>query len=191
MATIVIIALGAVIVGDAKKKLESVRKAFLAGLEEWAFQPTEWEAQTVAEIQDLPMVKVHRYPNDALAYMRMPAQHCHKNAEFMEKNDPTGRTRHVTGWWLNEGSYVLHSVIHYDGQYACVTPAPAERDNTFDFVPDSKIEWQEEGEYRAAYRDGVGIGKGVRIKPAETLKELEIIRQRLLSGINPYEAVRR
>lgn len=182
---------GALLVGEAKKRIESVRKAFLAEIDEWSFPPSEWEARTVSEIQLLPIVKVRRYPDDALSYMRMPARHCHANAQFMEDTDPSGRMKHITGWWIQGDTYLLHSVVLHDDQYVCVTPAPLESEETFDFVPDSEIEWRDDGEVRSAYRGGALIGKGVRTNPARSLAEIDKIRQRLLSGMNPYEAVKR
>lgn len=178
-------------VGEAKRKLAEARASFLAELEKWSFPPTEWEAHTVAEISQLPVVKVTRYPDEHLAYMRMPPRECHANARFMQDNDPDKQLRQVTGWWPQDGQYVLHSVVDQHGEYVCVTPAPMYVSRSFDFIPDEKIEWRDEGDYRTAYRDGIEIGPGVRADPAKTLAELEGMRQRLLSGMNPYQAVKR
>lgn len=177
--------------GEAKRKLEKVRASFIAELDNWSFSPTEWESRTVAEIQALPVIKVMRYPDDALEYMRMPPRECHKNARFMQDNDPNGRLKQVTGWWMQDGNYVLHSVVDQYGDYVCVTPAPLHPENPFDFIPDEKIEWRDEGDFRVAYRDGVKIGPGVRSNPTKAIADLEEIRSRLLSGMNPYEAVKR
>ncbi|AUX78890.1 hypothetical protein [Sinorhizobium fredii] len=177
--------------GEAKRKTEKTRVSFLAELDKWYFPTTEWEARTVAEISQLPVVKVTRYPDDTLAYMRMPPRACHANARFMQDNDPDKRLRQVTGWWPQDGHYVLHSVVDQHGEYVCVTPAPMYVGRTFDFIPDEKIEWRDEGDYRTGYRNGIEIGPGVRADPAKTLAELESMRQRLLSGMNPYQAVKR
>lgn len=176
--------------GAGKRKLEQVRAAFLAELDSWMFPPSEWETRTVEEIQSLPVVKVERYPDHVLEYMRMPERQCHANARFMQDHDPEQRLRQVTGWWLQEGSYVLHSVVDQQGKLVCVTPAPLHRDPTFEFIPDAKIEWREQGDYRVPYRDNIEIGRGVRVDPLKTMTEIDMIRQRLLSGMNPYEAVR-
>lgn len=177
--------------GESKRKLEAVRKLFLDEFKKWAFPITDWEVKTVEQIRNLPVVRARRYPDDALEWMRMPARECHANARFMQDNDPEGRLKQVTGWWLQEGNYVLHSVVDQYGTYMCVTPAPLHREYEFDFIPDPKIEWRDEGDHRVAYRDGVKIGPGVRSDPAETLEVLDKIRTRLLSGMNPYEAVRK
>ncbi|WP_234052600.1 MULTISPECIES: hypothetical protein [unclassified Xanthobacter] len=177
--------------GEAKRKLEQVRHTFLADLGEWMFPPSDWETRTVAEIQALPVVIVTRRPDRDLEYMRMPAKQCHENAHFLQVHDPEGLMRHVTGWWVQDGNYVLHSVVEKDGHFFCVTPAPAYVEKTFDFIPDDKIEWRVDGEHMAPFRDGVEVGRGVRTDAAATIAELEVLRQRLLSGMNPYKAVRK
>ncbi|VVT23209.1 conserved hypothetical protein [Roseovarius sp. EC-HK134] len=177
--------------GEAKRKLEAVRAEFLAELDRWSFLPNDWEATTVAEIKLLPVVKVTRGRDVELEWMRMKPRQCHANARFMEEKDPEQRSKQITGWWPQDGNYVLHSIVDQYGQLVCVTPAPLHRENPFAFIPDPKIEWREVGDYREAYRDGVKIGPGVRINPAGTLAEIDIIRRRLLSGMNPYKAVQR
>lgn len=176
--------------GEAKRKLETVRAEFLAELDKWSFPATDWELATVEEIKRLPVIKVWRASDRKLKWARMPAQQCHANACFIEEQDPDGRSKQITGWWLQDGDYVLHSIVNQHGNYICVTPAPLQPENPFDFIPDPKIEWRIEGDYRVAYRDGVKIGPGVRSNPAKTLAKLNVTRQRLLSGMNPYEAVR-
>ncbi|NCM95856.1 MAG: hypothetical protein GW948_00615 [Rhodobacterales bacterium] len=177
--------------GEAKRKLETVRAEFLAELEKWSFPATDWEWATVEEIRRLPVIKVHRVTDEDLAWMRMPARQCHVNARFMERKDPEGRSKQITGWWLQDGNYVLHSIVNQRGKLICVTPAPLQPENPFDFIPDPKIEWREEGDFLEAYRDRVKIGPGVRSNPTNVIAELDVIRQRLLSGMNPYKAVQR
>lgn len=169
--------------------MEEVRSAFVAEIEKWAFPMSDWEVRVVQEIKQMPVVTVERYPDDALAYMRMPPRQCHKNASFMEENDPECRIKQVTGWWPQEGQYVLHSVIVRDDQYICVTPAPLHSTRRFDFIPDAKIKWRDEGEVRVPYRDGVKIGPGVRDDPEKTIVELGLMREKLLSAKNPYEVM--
>lgn len=175
--------------GEAKRNLERVRQSFLAEIDKWAFPATDWEARTVEELKSMPRTKVIRYPDDALEYMRMPPRECHVNARFMQDNDPEGRLRQVTGWWLQDDNYVLHSVVDQYGRLVCVTPAPLHPENSFDFIPDPKIEWRDEDDYREAYREGVCIGPGLRSNPEKTLAQLAVIRTRLISGMNPYKAV--
>ena len=177
--------------GEAKRKLADTRASFLQELEKWSFPTSDWEIKTVIEISQLPAVRVTRYPDEVLAYMRMPPRECHKNARFMQDNDPEKRLKQVTGWWPQEGQYVLHSVVDQHGEYVCVTPTPLHSEQTFDFIPDDKIEWRDEGDYRVAYRDGVAIGPGVRSDPPKMIAEMKAIRDRLMSGMNPYKAVQK
>jgi hypothetical protein len=176
--------------GEAKRKAEVARKSFLEELEKWSFATSPWEERAVAEIRTLPVVTVTRYPAHVLEYMQMPARQCHSNARFMQDNDPEGRLKQITGWWVQGDKYVLHSVVDQHGQYVCVTPTPLQSEAAFEFVPDTKIEWRDEGLVRTAYRDDVEIGPGLRADPASVLADIEAIRTRLLSGMNPYRALR-
>lgn len=175
--------------GQAKRNREQLRKEVIKGIDDWSFPETEWETETVAEIEKLPVIRVRRYPDEALEYMRMIPKQCHANAKFMQENDPDGICWQVSGWWIQEGNYVLHSVVERAGEFFCVTPVPMDSDYKFDFIPDPKIEWREEGEYRNSYRDNVEIGVGLRSDPKRTLKRNSIMKDRLLSGMNPYKAL--
>jgi hypothetical protein len=123
--------------------------------------------------------------------MRMPPQKRHTNAKFMEDNDPESRSEQLTGWWVQDGNYVLHSIINQLGNYVCVTPTYLQTENPFDFIFDEKIEWREEGEVFEAYRDGVRINNGLRSDPQQALADLEKIREELLAGDDPYKAFRK
>lgn len=177
--------------GDRNKKQRYLRASILENIENWSFEPTEWEAWTIKTIENLPIIRVRRYPIEKLLYMRMPAQQCHANAKFMENADPDRATKHITGWWIQGDTYVLHSVILRNDQYFCVTPAPAEANDFFDFIPDEKIVWREDGKVHSAYRDGVRIGMGLRKDPATHLNNMQVLKRRLLDGMNPYDALRR
>ena len=177
--------------GEAKRKKETVRAEYLTELAKWAFPPTEWEVVTVEEIKRLPVIKVDRASDRDLESMCMPPRKCHANARYRAENDPEGRSKQVTGWWLQDGNYVLHSIVNQRGRYVCVTPAPLHPENPFHFIPDPKIEWREVGDYREAYRGGVQIGPGIRSNPSQAIAEINVMRQRLLSGMNPHKAFQR
>lgn len=176
--------------GEANRKKNRVRTEFLTRLEEWSFPITDWELQTVEELKELPVIKVPRVDSNQLAEMRMKPHQCHANVRFLAEHDPKCKTEMITGWWLQGENYVLHSIVNQWGDLACVTPVLINSESPFDFIPDSKIEWCEQGEKYTAYRDGVRIGKGIRSSPTQALADLMVIKQRLLSGMNPYEAVR-
>ncbi|WP_146170683.1 hypothetical protein [Cereibacter changlensis] len=177
--------------GEAKRKRSASTQSFLKTLDDWSFPDSQWERETVNEILGLPVYTAVRYPAEVLAYMKMPVKECHANAQFMEQNDPDGEIRRVSGWWPQDGNFVLHSVILRKGQHFCVTPQQIACPDSFDFIPDSKIEWRDEGDIRQAYRSGVAIRYGVRLDPRKTLEEIEIVRARLRSGMSVYQATKK
>jgi hypothetical protein len=116
----------------------------------------------------------------------MPANRCHANARWYSRNDPSGKARVVTGWWVQWPAFVLHSVVETDGQLMCVTPS-LYNEVEFPFIPDPKITWMEDGEVYSAVRLGQIVGPGVRVHPAFTMAQNEIVRERLLSGMDPLK----
>lgn len=176
--------------GEAKRKLEAMRASMLKDIDRWSFPPSDWEKAVVASISQLTIIMVERASDEQLAWARMKPQECHANARFMEANDPDGRTRQILGWWFQQGQYVLHSVIKQGDTLICVTPSPYNTENPFPFIPDDKIEVREEGDHYVCYRKGQPIGPGVRGDPETALREGALLRKRLESGINPYEAMR-
>lgn len=122
--------------------------------------------------------------------MRMKPRQCHNNASFMERNDPEKKTKHIFGWSILGDFYVLHSVILRDGSYLCVTPTGPSSPDNFRFVPDPQIEWREEGNLRLFYRGDGKIGRGVRAHPAKAIEDLAVLKEILLSGKNPFDAVK-
>jgi hypothetical protein len=168
-----------------------MRELFLRELDKWSFPVTDWELATVKEILRLPVISVHRAPAAQLEWMRMKPRECHVNARFMEENDPEKRTKRVIGWWQQDGNYVLHSIVRSRGKYMCVTPVHEgmNASSPFPFIRDPKIEVRVEEGRNSYYRNGVQIGPGVRRDPARTLADIEVVRERLLSGMDPYEAL--
>lgn len=173
--------------GQAKVKRDAFRQMLLKNGEEWNFSPSPWEAAVCAELKEEDVVVVPRTPADQLAWMRMPANKCHANARWYVQNDPTGKARVVTGWWVQWPVFVLHSVIESDGQLICITPSPY-NEVEVPFIPDPKISWVEDGEVYSAFRQGQAIGPGVRVFPAFTMAQNAIVRERLLAGCDPLKA---
>lgn len=169
---------------------ERLRQSCLAELDRWMFAPSSWEARTVAAIADLPAFRVPRARSGESAALGMLARRCHANVRRLVEGDPSGTARQVTGWWRLGGKYVLHSVLETENGMRCVTPAPLHEDDALDFIPDARIEWREADGVPIAYRDGHPIGPGVRADPAEEMAGLDRIRRRLLSGMDPYDAIR-
>lgn len=176
--------------GEAKKKREVMAQQLRLQAERWSFPESEAETQAVAEISKLDTVTVRRVSPDKLAYMRMEPNQCHANALFMENNDPQRKTKRISGYWLQQGNYVLHSVIKDDNGYFCVTPIVIGAPPVFDFIPDPDIEWREENDFRVAYRKGIPVEPGFRGDPAETKRMSSVIVARLDAGMSPMEATR-
>lgn len=174
--------------GEAKRKLEELRKTVITFMEKWDFPPSDAEARAVEEIKELPVVRVWRYPPDVLAHMRMPPNQCHINAQFMQDNDPEAKCRKVSGYILQSGNYVLHSVVERDGKFICVTPMQMGVPDEFPFIPDPEIEWKLEGDTWEPYRKGFNIDVGFRSDPAESQRILEIVRARIKAGVHPVKA---
>lgn len=174
--------------GESKRRREELRQRLLTQADGWTFAPTRWEATLVEELLDQPAFLVPRMPAEDIAWMRMPANECHANTRWYKKNDPTGQSKSVTGWWLQGLDFVLHSVLGNGGQYMCITPT-ADGETTLSFVPDPKIEWVETGEVYTARRNGQLIGMGVRRFPAFTIAQHKTVRARLLAGMDPYRAI--
>jgi len=172
--------------------MTNLRDVLLAEVDRWAFPETDWERATVEEIARLPAITVHRVDAAQLKWMGMKPRECHVNARFMEKNDPEGRTKRIVGWWRQGDRYVLHSIVDHRDQYLCFTPVDENMvpESQFEFLPDPKIEIREENGHNSYYRDGVKIDAGVRADPSQTIAHAKVVRERLLSGMDPYEAVR-
>ncbi|HEV7353717.1 MAG TPA: hypothetical protein VGN74_11380 [Brevundimonas sp.] len=177
--------------GEAKRRQAELRDQLLRKADQWAFPPSQWEADTVAELKTLPVVTVERMSAQDIAYMRMPASECHGNCRWYEANDPTGTFRAVVGWLVDpEGNYVLHSVVSDGANYGCITPTVSDRRPFFEFIPDSKIAWQDGDDgYRHAIRDGHAIGPGVRGDPEKTIADVAEIKRKLLAGVHPLKAI--
>jgi hypothetical protein len=172
--------------GQAKVRREALRQKMLSQLEKWVFPPTPWEVAVCADLKEDDVVLVRRLPPEQLAWARMPVNECHANARWYAKNDPAGRARAVTGWWVQWPNFVLHSVVEMDGALICMTPS-LDHEAEFPFIPDPKITWVEDGQYYSAVRNDGVIGIGVRAFPAFTFAQTAIVRERLLAGMDPLK----
>jgi hypothetical protein len=173
--------------GQAKVRRKALLQKCLKMSEEWDFPPSPWEAAVCADLREEDVVVVARAPIDQLAWARMPANECHANVRWYAKNDPSGNSRAVVGWWVQWPNFVLHSVVEIEGQLICITPSPY-GETEIPFIPDPKIEWIENGDIYSAIRDGRPIGIGVRVFPKFTMAQNAIVRERLLGGCDPLKA---
>jgi hypothetical protein len=153
----------------------------------WNFPPSPWEAAICAELRNQIPQAVPVAPADQLALMGMRANECHANARWYAKNDPAGKIRFITGWWVQWPNFVLHSVIEQDGQLICITPN-AFGETAIQFIADPTIGWVEDGEVYSAIRDGRVIGVGVRAVPEFTVAQTKLVCELLVAGVNPFNA---
>lgn len=173
--------------GEAKHKLKKLRDGLLWQAESWCFAPSAWERELVEEILCLHVHNVPRLPIKDIEWMGMPPGECHSNTRWYERNDPTKQSKSVTGWWLSGTDFILHSVLGCESQYMCITPT-ARGETEIQFFPDPQIQWVEIDNRIAAFRNSQEIGIGVRRFPAFTIAQNEVMRTRLLSGMNPHHA---
>src|ERR1700682_734226 len=131
--------------GQAKVRREALRQELLKNSKEWDFATSLWEAALCAELREGAVVVVPRAPPEQLAWSRMPAQECHAIARWYAKNDPSGKARMITGWWVQWPNFVLHSVVEVEGRLICITPS-AFGETEIPFISDPKITWTEDGE---------------------------------------------
>jgi hypothetical protein len=176
--------------GQAKLKLELLRKQMLEQGEFWNFPETVWEIEQVKQILLLPVAPVRRMSREELEYMRKPENQCHANARWYADNDPTGRAQMITGWIVQWPNLLLHSVIGFNGAMVCITPNLfGGFEDEFSFIADDQIYWQDEATHRTAWRNGKSIDYGLRVFPKVTERQCAIVRGRLEAGMNPYKAI--
>lgn len=175
--------------GEAKRREAILRAAILQECDLWDRPGTEWEARLVAEIRQLPVVVGERAPPHEMAWGGMRPRECHANCIFYAKNDPTGISKHVLGWWLQGDLLVLHSMIENGGRYICITPQEKDVPDVFPFIPDAKIQTVEDGEHFDYLRDGEPIVAGLRPDPEGHRAMIHLMRERILSGMKPYRAM--
>jgi hypothetical protein len=174
--------------GQAKSRREALRQKMLAEGAKWDFPPSSWEQALCTELRNRTPEVVRRAPASQLSLMRMPANECHANVRWYVKSDPSKAARAVAGWWLQWPDFVLHSVVEVDGQLICITPSQFD-ELDFPFIPDPEIGWIENRNVYSAVRGGHSIGRGVRAYPAFTMARNAIVRERLLAGVDPFEAI--
>lgn len=177
--------------GEAKIRKEKLRAEMLKIIEGWIRPATAEEAEIVSEIERLPHEHVAVYPPEHLEYMEMKPRECHANCRIMVGQDSPDILAHVLGWRNENNAYILHSVIRQsDNKLYCVTPNEAKL-VSFEFIPDEAISSREgnDGHYQYS-RKGNAIGYGFRRDPDQTIEDGLKVKERLLSGMDPYEAMK-
>jgi hypothetical protein len=169
--------------GEAKKSREMLRAAMMAELERLMVPTSPEEDALNDEIRALEFYEFDRVPDAQLRYMKMEPQRCHQNAAAYTKLDPSGESRHISGWWKRNGIFYLHSVILTQTKLHCITPHPDP--DRLKFAPDYDIVWVEADGVMNANRRGAKLPYLVRDFPADVIAEATEARDALLKGADP------
>ncbi|MFO0991881.1 MAG: hypothetical protein U1E67_08130 [Hyphomicrobiales bacterium] len=175
--------------GQAKIRQAALREHMLAEGKKWEFPTSERERLLCEELLTGEIIRVRRAPDSLLRRMGLKSQDCHSNVWWYVANDPEKKSKAVVGWWLQWPDLVLHSVIRQGDDLICITPQDLSNDHDLHFIPDQKVSWRKDIDGYVAIREGEVIGEWLRIFPEFTMARIAIIRERLLSGIDPIRAI--
>lgn len=175
---------------DKALRREELGELALRNASQLAFPPTDWEADTLAEVLALPRVTVTRPPEEELLAAGMLPYDCHSNCSAQAANDPERATCHVWGWLILGSNLILHSVVEVRGQWLCLTPQLVRAASRFQFIPDPFIEWREsrDGNSREAFRGGVMLPMGLRKYPEHHVRMWDQFHILVTSGMSAFDA---
>ncbi len=178
---------------EAKRRREEFRQAALIDIERWLEPPSDAERALLIEVEALPFSTIERAPKRIMEYCLMKPQDCHRNAWGYCGNDPSMQSSVVSGWWRKRNGskppiYVHHSVVRNPSGTFCITPHFDEE--FLEFAPDPAIEWLEIYGMRHSRRNSKPIPYGVREDPDIVITHATMVRQRLLSGKNSWDALK-
>jgi hypothetical protein len=164
----------------------------LRNAEHMALPPSEWEAETLAEVLALPRVIVTRPPEEQLLAAGMLPYDCHANCSAQAANDPDRLSRHVWGWLIYGFDLILHSVVERQGHWMCLTPQLVRSPSQFHFIPDPIIGWSEADDEgtRTAFRHGVQLPDALRKYPEHHIRMRDELHRLVASGLSAFEAGR-
>lgn len=179
--------------GEAKRRREEFRQRALVDIERWMMPNTPEEQSLLEEVLKLKSYTIERASKSIMDYCLMKPQECHKNAWGYCGSDPSGESQVVSGWWKRHGPglqpvYAFHSVVKNKTGMFCITPYFDEA--TLVFLPDPSIEWITDNGNRYHQRNGVPLPYGLRENPGQVIAEATLVRDQLLSGMNPWEAIK-
>lgn len=169
--------------GESKSRREETRAALLVEFERWMEPTSPEEGRLNDEISALQFYEVHRALPEQLAQMGMKPQESHQNAAVYVRLDPSGESRHVSGWWRRGGIFFFHSVVLTQGKLHCITPHPDP--SPLSYAPDFDIVWRETGGLLNAERRGREVPYLVRNFPDQVIAAAKTARDALLAGADP------
>jgi hypothetical protein len=157
------------------------RAALLDEMTRWIVPVTPAEEALAAIIAALPVQRIRRMAQPMLDRLGMHGRDCHGNVRAFTARHGG---RPCAGWWrLGSEAYVLHSVAATAQGLVCVSPYNGETE--LDFAPDPLLTAVPGG----FVRNGRPAPLHVRTDPARVIAECSLIRDRLLAGWDPAEAV--
>ena len=154
-----------------------------------AMPPSQWEADTLAEVLTFQRVVVTRPPRDQLLSAGFAPYNCHLNCAEHTANDPEKSSRHVSGWLVHGYDLILHSVVEMRGQWLCLTPQLVDVAPQFQFIPDAVIDWRENAHGgKDPFRRGVAVPGVLRKYPEFHVRMSAKFSELVASGLSTREA---
>lgn len=166
---------------------DAVRRDLLADMDRWLIPFSDAEGALVEEIRTLSFAEIGRLDEATLRRFHMDSKNCHANvANYIERTRM--KSAHaVCGWWdIGSGAYVLHSVVATRRGWFCVTPYFDER--RLKFAADPQLRVTPKGAASGFARNGRPAPLHVRYDYSRVVAECSIIRERLLTGMDPARA---
>lgn len=155
--------------------------------EELAFPASQWEADTLAAVLELPRLKVTRASEEKLLADGMARNACHPNCAALEERYPHD-IRHVTGWLISDYMLVLHSVVETRGRWICVTPQTTPSPPSFWFIPDPSIQWTYTPSEIVPLRVDVRVPNALRKYPEDHILMRDRFRELIATGMTAFDA---
>lgn len=83
----------------------------------------------------------------------------------------------------------LHSVIEVGGRWHCITPQLAPMPREFEFIPDDRLSWVDQGGgKRDIVRDGIAVPVGLRKYPKASIEMRDRLRELIAAGMDAADA---
>lgn len=159
-------------------------------VEAMAFPPSEKEAVIYAEVSALPRVIVYRPPAENLLSAGFVHYDCHRNCGDQAANDPSGKSRHISGWLPYGEDLILHSVAIISNRWICLTPQLVPAPNRFEFIPDTCLEWRHTngGATRTVFRHKDKVPEALRRDPGRHIRMRDEFQALVARGYSVIDA---
>ena len=157
-------------------------------IESMAFEPSEFEAVTYAELVAFRRVVVTRPPAQDLVAAGFVHYDCHRNCGEQAENDLSGKSQHVVGWMPHDEDLILHSVAVIEGRWLCLTPQFVDAPDRFEFIPDPHLVWRDRGSSKVVYRHDQEIPDALRKNPTKHIRMRDEFRALVAEGHSAIKA---